>query len=222
MKLNKLHLVTLTALGLGTLGAAMPAQAGTSASVAVSSGYLWRGLMISGPAPAVSGDLYYNHDSGAYAGIWTSSEGFANSQETDLNVGFSKSFGDAGIDIGVYEYLYPNAVNSDSEDALSDTDASEFYIGGKFGPVGAKLFVNTETTDNMYLTIDGSFGKFGAHIGMTMNEDDAAEYTDFNVSFSPVTNLTWTVSVASGDGAEAAGQEDPQFLVSYKWPFDVK
>jgi len=34
-----------------------------------------------------------------------------------------------------------------------------------------------------------------------------------------VDNLTWTVSMASGDGAP---QEDPLFVVSYKWPFTVK
>ncbi len=219
MKSKQLRNVTLAALGLCAIGSALPAYAATSASVSVSSMYLWRGMAISGPSPAVSGDIYFNHDSGVYAGIWTSSEGVSGSGETDLNVGFAKKFGDAGIDIGVYEYLYPEAVNADG-DSLGDTDASEFYVGGSYGPVSAKILVNTEESENMYLTLDAMFGSFGAHVGTTMRKDSNEEYSDFNVSYMPVANLTWTVSVASGDGAK--GHEDPLFVVSYKWPFEVK
>ena len=231
MKSKQLRNVTIAALGLCAVGATLPAFAATTASVSVSSMYLWRGMAISGPSPAVSGDIYFNHDSGAYAGIWTSSEGVSGSHETDLNVGFAKKFGDFGIDIGYYEYLYPEhqtcattvvgteVVETCDTTSLSDSDASEYYIGGSFGPVSAKLLINTEETKNMYLTIDGMWGSFGAHIGSTMNKVSDAEYTDFNVSYMPVANLTWTVSVASGKGAM---EKDPLFVVSYKWPFDVK
>jgi len=219
MKSKQIRNVTLAALGLCVVGATLPAYAATTASVSASSMYLWRGMSISGAGPAVSGDINYSHDSGVYAGIWTSSEGAAGSHETDLNVGFSKKFGDAGIDVGFFEYLYPEAVNAEG-DSLSDTDASEFYIGGSYGPVSAKLLINTDEAENMYLTIDGMWGSFGAHIGSTMNKESDKEYIDFNVSYMPVANLTWTVSMASGDGAE--GNEDPLFVVSYKWPFDVK
>lgn len=226
MKSKHIRNVTLAALGLCAVGATLPAFAATSASVSVSSMYLWRGMSLSGAGPAVSGDFYFNHDSGLYAGIWTSSEGANGSHETDLNIGFSKKFGDAGIDIGFYEYLYPEAPKKDANgniigatDSLSNTDASEYYIGGSFGPVSAKLLINTEETKNMYLTIDAMFGSFGAHVGSTMKKDSDAEYTDFNVSYMPVANLTWTVSVANGKGAV---EKDPLFVVSYKWPFDVK
>lgn len=219
MKSKQLRNATLAALGLCAMGSTLSAYAATSASVTVSSMYLWRGMSISGPGPAVSGDLYFNHESGAYAGIWTSSEGVSGSHETDLNVGFAKKFGEVGFDVGVFEYLYPEAVNADG-DGLSDTDASEAYIGGSYGPVSAKLLVNTDESENMYLTIDAMFGSFGAHLGSTLRKDSSEEYVDFNVSYMPVPNLTWTVSMASGDGAK--GNEDPLFMVSYKWPFDVK
>jgi len=227
MKSKQLRNVTLAALGLCTVGATLPAYAATTASVSVSNMYLWRGLSISNPAPQVSGDINFSHDSGVYAGIWTSSEGgFDGSSETDLTVGFAKKFGDVGIDVGVAEYIYPDAVNADTgSDKLSDTDISEFYVGGSFGPVSAKLLINTDESKNMYLTIDGMWGKFGAHIGSTMQKDSAKEYTDFNVSYMPVDNLTWTLSFASGDGAKnsySGDQTDPHVVVSYKWPFDVK
>lgn len=219
MKSKHIRNVTLAALGLCAVGATLPVYAATTASVSVSNMYLWRGMAISGPSPAVSGDLYFNHDSGVYAGIWASSEGVSGSEETDLNVGFAKKFGDMGIDVGVYEYLYPEAVNAKG-DGLGDTDVSEFYLGGSFGPVSAKLLVNTEESKNMYLTLDAMFGSFGAHIGSTMRKESNEEYVDFNVSYMPVANLTWTVSMASGDGVK--GHEDPLFVVAYKWPFDVK
>ena len=219
MKSKQLRNLTLSALGLCIAGATLPAYAATTASVSVSSMYLWRGQTLSGAGPAVSGDIYFNHDSGVYAGIWTSSEGVSGSHETDLNVGFAKKFGNMGVDVGIYEYLYPEAVNAEGGDSLSDTDVSEFYVGASFGPVSGKILVNTEESENMYLTIDGAFGSFGAHIGSTMNKKSSAEYIDFNVSYMPVANLTWIVSVASGDGAP---EKDPLFVVSYKWPFDIK
>ena len=220
MKSKQLRNLTLSPLGLCIVGATLPAYAATTASVSVSSMYLWRGQTLSGAGPAVSGDLYYNHETGIYAGIWTSSEGISGSHETDLNVGFAKKFGDVGIDVGVYEYLYPEAVSSTGDSlSLGDSDASEFYVGGSFGPVSAKMLVNTEEAENIYLTLDAMFGSFGAHIGSTMKKDSSAEYIDFNVSYMPVPNLTWIVSVASGDGAP---EKDPLFVVSYKWPFDVK
>jgi uncharacterized protein (TIGR02001 family) len=227
MKSKQFRNVTLAALGLCAVGATLPAFAAPSASVAVGNMYLWRGLAISNPAPQVSGDINYSHDSGAYAGIWTSSEGsFDGSSETDLTVGFAKKFGEAGIDVGFAEYMYPDAVNATTgSDKLADTDASEFFVGGSFGPVSAKLFINTDESENMYLTIDGMWGKFGAHIGSTLRKVSAEEYNDFNVSYMPVDNLTWTLSFASGDGAKHSAlgdQTDPHIVVSYKWPFDVK
>lgn len=233
MSSNTLRSLTLVALGVCTVGATLPSYAATTASITASSMYLWRGMSISGSGAAVSGDLYYNHDSGAYAGIWTSSEG-ALGHETDLNVGFTKKFGDFGFDVGIYEYLYPEAQSCASTADLGtgevtesctaidmmDADAREWYVGAILGPVTVKVLVNPEITENKYLTIDAMFGSFGAHIGRTTNDDSSLEYTDVNVSYMPAANLMFTVSKASGDGAE--GNEDPLFLVSYKMPFEVK
>lgn len=226
MKSKQFRNITLVVLGLCAMSATLPAFATTSASVSVSSIYLWRGTSLSGAGPEVSGDFNYNHDSGAYAGIWTSSEGASGSTETDLTAGFAKKFGDFGIDVGIVEYLYPDAVAKPVPPAtvgsnkLFDTDISEFFVGGSFGPISAKLFVNTEEAKNMYFTVDGMWGKFGAHFGSTMRKDSAEKYNDFNVSYMPVDNLTWTLSFASGDGVK--NHEDPFFVVSYKWPFDIK
>lgn len=217
MSTTTLRSLTLVALGVCTLGTALPSYAATSASVTASSMYLWRGQSISGAGPAISGDLNYSHDIGFYAGLWTSSEGNAGSHETDLTVGFTKKFGDFGFDVGLAEYLYPES--GAQKDSLMDTDAREWYVGAILGPVTAKVFINPEENDNKYITVDAMFGKFGVHAGSTQNVSSAGEYNDFNVSYMPVDNLTFTMSVARGDGAPI---EAPLFAVSYKWPFEVK
>ena len=216
-------MILVTAISGTALLSAMPAaQAETTASIAVSNMYLWRGIDLSNPGPAVSGDLYYTHESGVYTGIWMSSEGVAGSHETDLNVGYSKSFGDFGLDVGAYEYLYTEAGVAKDVD-WEKTDVAEYYIGGSYGPVSLKVLQNTAVTDSRYITLDGSWGMFGAHIGLTKNKVSANEYTDFNVSVTPVDNLTVLVSMASGDAVDAGAVEaDPLFVVSYTWPFTVK
>ncbi len=211
----------MAAIGGTALLSTMPvAQAETTASIAVSNMYLWRGQDLSnGSGAAVSGDLYYAHESGVYTGIWMSSEGVANSHETDLNVGYKKSFGDFGLDVGVYEYLYTEAGATDDID-WDKTDAAEYYVGGSYGPASLKVLQNTAKPDSRYVTLDASFGMFGVHIGQTLNEVSANEYTDYNVSVTPVENLTLTMSMASGDNV--AVEKDPLFVVAYKWPFEVK
>lgn len=221
--MTKLTASKLTRFGIATalagtmLAAPLMASADMSASIAVSSMYLWRGQDLSGASPEISGDLYYTHESGLYTGIWASSEGVSGSHETDLNVGYSKKFGDVGVDVGIYEYLYTEAGAQKVD--WQDTDAAEYYVGVSYSPVSLKVLQNTAKPDSRYVTLDGAFGMFGAHIGQTLAKDSTNEYTDFNVSVTPVENLTWTVSVADGDGAP---EKDPLFVVSYKWPFAVK
>ena len=93
MKLiNKLTPVALaTAMALGSLAAPLAAQADVSSSATISSMYLWRGQDISSSAPVLSGDITYNHSSGAYASLWISSLGLGAgpgySTESDYTIG---------------------------------------------------------------------------------------------------------------------------------------
>ena len=76
MKFNKFSsLAFSSALAISSL-AMVPgvASAEVSANVAVSNMYLWRGVNLSPDGGVVSGGLDYAHDSGFYAGVWTSSE----------------------------------------------------------------------------------------------------------------------------------------------------
>ena len=51
-------------------------QHSTSASVAMSSDYVWRGYSQTDSEPAISGSFDYGHASGLYAGTWASNVDF--------------------------------------------------------------------------------------------------------------------------------------------------
>jgi uncharacterized protein (TIGR02001 family) len=86
-------------------------QHSTSASVALSSEYVWRGISQSDEDPAISGSFDYGHSSGFYAGAWASNVDYGDdaSSEIDIYAGFASEFGDSGIgyDVGVLRYMFP-------------------------------------------------------------------------------------------------------------------
>lgn len=220
--MNKARLNTL--IGAMTLSTSallflMPASANASEvsyNAAVSNMYLWRGVNLSTPSPAVSGGIDYSHDSGLYLGTWTSSEGaVGGSSEFDLYGGYAASFGDFGIDIGYAAYLYPD-VNGQK---FSSDDASlltEYVLGLSYSDVSATAYLNTKELSDMYVSLDYAMGKFGLHAGSYQFKATGNNYTDFNISYSATDALTFTVSKAQGDGVK--GKENPMLQVSYDLP----
>lgn len=207
------------AVALASSAAALPgvAQAEVSADLAISSMYLWRGLDISNSKPAVSSSINYTHDSGFYAGSWVSSEGASGSYELDLYLGYAKSFGDFGVDVGYYEYLYPQVAGS-----MSDSDISEYKISGSYKDLSLTAYVNTDAAANddyIYYSVDYSYDKFGFHYGVTDVTTNANDYSDFNVSYAATDALTWTISKADGNAiADNSTLDDPIVMVSYSVP----
>lgn len=210
-------------------------QAGeVSYNAAVSNMYLWRGINISNPSPVVFGGADYSHESGLYAGTWASSEGgFDNSSEWDLYAGYSPTFGDFGFTVGYVAYLYPyNNKDMFKQQSKGGGMLSDYVLGASYKDLSLTAYLNTERSDsgnNYYITADYAIGKFGLHAGMNKNDDSAAEYTEFNVSYAATDNLTFTLSKAQGDGVKnivsgltgsATGEEgeNPQLQVTYAFP----
>ena len=226
-KFNKLNSLAL-ATTLAVSGLAIPtfAQAEVGADLTISSMYLWRGLDISDGKPALSSTIQYDHESGFYAGAWFSSEGMTddtgaggtngNSYELDAYLGFAKSFGDVGVDVGYIQYMYPEAAGS-----ITDTDFGEYKVGVSYKDLSFTAYVNAQPDDfdeYKYYSVDYSYDKFGFHYGMT-DVDLGDDYSDFNVSYAVTEELTWTLSQASGDAIVAdSGQDDPIVMVSYSVP----
>src|SRR6056297_1493623 len=116
MKLSKISALCFAATTMFAASSAMAwesedGQHSTSASVAFSSEYIWRGVSQTDGDPAISGSLDYSHSSGFYAGVWGSNVDYGDdaSAEFDAYLGYAGEFGDSGIgyDVGFLRYMFP-------------------------------------------------------------------------------------------------------------------
>jgi uncharacterized protein (TIGR02001 family) len=154
-------------LAAGSLAAASSAMAwesadgqfSTSASVALSSDYMWRGASQTDNEMAISGSFDVNHASGLYAGAWASnvdygvegSDGNTDQAhiEVDIYGGFASEIGDTGIgyDIGMMRYILPGT---------DDADWNEYYVGLSYSMFSLKVshtgdFLGTDEEATHYL-----------------------------------------------------------------------
>lgn len=98
-----------------------------SASVTLTSDYVFRGMSLSGEDPAVQGSFDYATDH-FYAGVWGSSLGSAGtSMELDVYAGLTPTIGPVALDIGIVGYFYPGA-----DDNGAEFDFFELGIGGTY------------------------------------------------------------------------------------------
>lgn len=111
-------------------------QHSTSASVALSSDYVWRGYSQTDNKPAISGSFDYAHDSGFYLGAWASNVDFPVGDddahlEIDAYGGFAGQFGESGVDydIGVLRYMYPGVNGIDWNEVYGSLTYSYFTFG---------------------------------------------------------------------------------------------
>lgn len=201
---------TLVAATLLSAGAA--AQAEVSGSVAIASGYLWRGYDLGYGSAVVSGSLDYASEAGLYAGIWGSSGDDSYGTEYDLYVGWGgEVFEGFSVDLGYVDYNYP--------DTLGSTDFEEVILGLSFGSFGF-TFVEptTDGADYNYYALSGGFGDFSVTYGMW---DDfgapGADGSHLDLTYA-MGDLAFTLSQSDDDGAGLS--EEVQFVVSYSIPLD--
>lgn len=139
MKLTKISTLCLAASTMLIASSAMAWESGdhsTSASVALSSDYMWRGYSQTDNEMAISGSFDYGHASGFYAGAWASNVDFALGDdqahvEVDVYAGFGNEIGDTGIgyDVGVLRYIYPGTEDGDWTEFYGSLSYSFFSVG---------------------------------------------------------------------------------------------
>ncbi len=121
-KISK-SLMAASVLAATTL-ASGAAMAEVSMNIGATSNYIWRGVTQTADEAAVSGGLDYSHESGFYAGTWTSSLGNNDAgAEVDFYAGFGGSVSDFSYDINVTAYTYPQ---------LEDADFTEVGLSGSY------------------------------------------------------------------------------------------
>lgn len=120
-------------------GLALPNGFESSATVALTTDYIWRGVSQTANAPAVQGSFDITHESGAYLGVWGSNVEFAapdTSLELDIYAGFSGDINLAGqtttYDFGWLRYEYPT---SDGSASASGWNFNELYLGLATSPI---------------------------------------------------------------------------------------
>ena len=117
-------------------------------NLTIASDYRFRGISQTYLGPTIQGGIDYSHSSGIYLGNWNSnvaSQQFpvGSGIEMDFYVGWRKSFGDIGIDIGTIYYYYPRAEwNAEAGSTTGDADFNnwEVYIGASWKWLSAKFF----------------------------------------------------------------------------------
>jgi len=112
------------ATAVASILASGTAAADLSANAGVFSNYIWRGVSQTADSAAGQGGIDWSHDSGAYAGVWTST--IANAQEVDLYAGFAGEAGSLGYDLGVITYQYPLS---------PEINFTELYVSGTMSVV---------------------------------------------------------------------------------------
>lgn len=160
-----------------------------SANVTIMSDYASRGISQTNERAALQAGFDYKHSSGAYLGTWGSniswirdaetSESSGNSLELDFYGGYAKSFGDFGVDVGLFYSGYPGHYNRRWRDdtGLKNPNTLEGYVGGSWKFLNAKvsysftnLFGAPDSKHSTYIEAGAAYEighgiKLDAHLG---------------------------------------------------------
>ena len=195
------------------------ATAEVSANLGIASQYLWRGVSLS-TSGVVFGGLDYEHDSGFYAGFWTSSEA-EGAVEYDLYGGYAGEIGDFSYDVGYISYWYPGS--------MGDANFQEAYLGLGFMDFGFEAYFGVgdfgwgedaaKNKDNYYVLSYG-YEQFGVAVGYYDFDADDANYTHIDLSYEALPGLVFTASqVVDSDDNAGIPHDDLTFVVSYEFSF---
>lgn len=173
----------------------------TSANVALTNDYKFRGISQSDESAALQGGFDVNHESGFYVGAWASSvdfdsnDGVDGSLELDYYLGYGSDIGDTDFsyDVGVMAYTYPgdNGLDGDYNEVYGSVAWKDLTVGAVYSDD-----YYAETDEFTYLYADYSFAlpnefALDLHVGYNMIEEDGGflssdedAYTDYSVSIS--------------------------------------
>jgi uncharacterized protein (TIGR02001 family) len=161
------------AVALPGLALAQDAELPISANLTFTTDYVFRGISQNDEKFAVQGGFDFEHEeTGIYVGTWASNVAAGDGTvELDGYVGWTKSFGEFGLDIGYIHYNYPGA---------SSLNTDEIYIGGSWKwfeamysrAISSEFFGIPDGKGSEYFMIGASYElpmgvTIGGHYGMT-------------------------------------------------------
>jgi uncharacterized protein (TIGR02001 family) len=211
-----------------------PAFAELSGNVGATSNYIWRGVTQNGDNAAVQGGIDYTHESGFYAGTWTSSLGDANvgtayeGYELDLYAGYKFKAGSVALDVGAISYMYPLDTHDDTGAKVGGISDSfeEIYLGASMDAFSAKISygpdVDLSNADNTGIYVEAAYGlgPVSFHVGNysfdeAINADGDKSYMDYSIA---VAKDEFSFGVSNTD---LGGYDDPRVFVTYKKGFGL-
>ncbi|MDO8907811.1 MAG: TorF family putative porin [Pseudohongiella sp.] len=179
--------LTTAVLALALTAGAVSVQAQQteiSANVNLINDYKFRGISQTDRNRAVQGGFDYNHESGAYAGVWASTIEFADNIEMNYYAGFTGSLTNTvGYDVGVLVFEYPGLSALDTVEVYGALDYAGFtgkvsYTDSYFGTRGHayywELGHSAELAQN--LTLDLHVGLTDAQRDLFGNKNDYLDY----------------------------------------------
>lgn len=227
--------IIASAVAAASVVAPSMAAAEVSGSLGIASMYLWRGQDVSAGTANVSGSLDFTTEMGFYAGSWVSSAGTpvygttdlvtgdiegTTSTETDFYAGFGGEAGGLSYDISYWTYVYPEADVGAGElaELIASVGMAGFTVTGYVSANDLSDSDEENFGDDVYLTLGYEYESFGITAGTFMFDADDQDYTHVDLSYSPVENLTFTVSKVV-DSDNDFDEQDPLFVVGYS--FDI-
>ncbi len=202
-----------------------------SASAALTTDYIWRGVSQSDKDPAMQGSFDLSHETGFYLGAWASSYEFSDnaSLELDLYAGFSRETDFAGYlpfaltyDVGWLRYEYTDQ---------SDLNFTELYFGASVSPLenfnfsayyyyGLKIehTLPGEYTDlAVDYTLPAAYGGITllAHAGYYNRKGGADDYWDWKIGASrDLGGFNLEIAYTDTDDSGAGDLDDSRFVAT--------
>ncbi len=142
MKRSKQTLGKVVSLSIYVLLGSMSQSvfAEVEGNITLASNYIWRGIDQTNSNPAIQGGFDQNFENGLYVGIWGSNvqgPGADSNIEMDLYAGFTRSFGDYGLDFSYIRYEYPKG----------SPDLEELMLQGSYKGLGLAYYHNLNSPD---------------------------------------------------------------------------
>ncbi|MCJ2187943.1 TorF family putative porin [Novosphingobium beihaiensis] len=183
-----------------------------SGDVTLVTDYRFRGVSLSGGDPAIQGGITVTHETGVYAGAWSSSiqgGGAYGEQELDLFGGWSGEVTSGlTLDVGLLYYDYPGADKHTPLGAKNHVNYWEPYasLSGDIGPASLKVGVayawdqkSLGSEDNLYLYSDVDVAvpntpvTVSGHIGYT----DGVLAPEYLNGLSDQTGWDWSIGASA-------------------------
>ena len=210
------------AIAVASLATATAAQAELSASVAVDSEYVFRGITLDDSA-TTSATLEYAI-SGLTVGAWIADD---NNGETDLYVSYGLNAGGVDLGLSYTDYSYNDVSGGQQEIAVSASvkGLGLNYVDGTEDLTGFDL-------DYDVITLDYTFGNVNVLVGQYDLADADVDYSFFEISGSLGqiagldASLTITGTFDESDNAVLAGQlanvdSQDSIVIGFSKAFDL-